>query len=70
MPVKNIDYTKCNSCMRCFHICPMDVFAAVSRQVYIAWQEDCMCCYLCEIECPKDAIYVDPQRSQAKPFPW
>ncbi len=56
--------------MRCFHICPMDVFAAVSRQVYIAWQEDCMCCYLCEIECPKDAIYVDPQRSQAKPFPW
>jgi NAD-dependent dihydropyrimidine dehydrogenase PreA subunit len=29
-----------------------------------------MCCYLCEIECPEEAIYVDPQRSQPKPFPW
>jgi len=70
MPVKAIDYTRCSACLQCYNICPMDVFDVVSRQAYIAWQKDCMCCFLCEMECPEEAIYVDPERSQPKPFPW
>ena len=70
MAVKSIDYSRCKNCMHCYLICPMDIYGVVSGQVYIAWPEDCMCCYLCELECPEDAIYVEPHRSQAKPFPW
>ena len=42
----------------------------VTRGEYLNDQEWVMCCYLCELECPEEAIYVDPQRSQPKPFPW
>ena len=48
----------------------MDVFRSVGRVVYPAYPEDCMCCYLCEQECPVDAIYVHPSRPKARPTPW
>ena len=43
----------------------MDVFrrAELKPRVYIKYPEDCMCCYLCELDCPDDAIYVSPYRS-------
>ncbi len=70
MTVERIDYGKCIDCLRCWQICPMDVYRLAGRQVYIAYPDDCMCCYLCELECPTEAITVNPQRGQAKPFPW
>ncbi|MFC1979922.1 ferredoxin family protein [Chloroflexota bacterium] len=70
MVIEGIDYSRCNSCSRCWQICPMDVFRLAGKEVYIAYHEDCMCCYLCECECPVEAITVDPKRGQPKPFPW
>ena len=70
MTVKRIDYTKCSGCLRCFEVCPMDVFRQAGREIYIAYQDDCMCCYLCELECPEDAVYVNPKRSLPLTFPW
>ena len=70
MTVEKVDYSKCTSCLWCYEICPMDVYRTAGRHVYIAYPDDCMCCYLCELECPTEAITVNPQRGQAKPFPW
>ena len=70
MTVEHIDYEKCTACLWCYKICPMDVYRTVGKEVYIAYPDDCMCCYLCELECPVEAIDVSPRRGQAKPFPW
>lgn len=70
MTVELIDYQKCSGCLRCWQICPMDVYRVAGRQPYIAYSRDCMCCYLCELECPEEAVYVDPGRGRPKPLPW
>ncbi|WP_131786943.1 4Fe-4S dicluster domain-containing protein [Protofrankia symbiont of Coriaria ruscifolia] len=50
--------TKCNICVR---VCPTNVFDAVAGEVpVIARQEDCQTCFMCEIYCPVDALFVDP----------
>jgi len=46
----------------------MDVFrreAAAGRYV-IAYPDDCMTCFTCEIDCPEDAITVAPWRAQRR----
>jgi NAD-dependent dihydropyrimidine dehydrogenase PreA subunit len=70
MTVEHIDYQKCTACQWCYKICPMDVYRTAGKEVYIAYPDDCMCCYLCELECPAEAIHVSPRRGQSKPFPW
>lgn len=70
MAIERIDDQKCTLCRKCLDVCPMDVFRSVGRVVYPAYPEDCMCCYLCELECPVDAIYVHPSRAKARPTPW
>lgn len=70
MTVKHIDYEKCSACLRCVDICPMDVFQRIGRLPYIAYQKDCMVCFLCELECKKEAIYVDPARAWKKVIPY
>lgn len=70
MAVEHIDYDKCSQCLKCSRICPMDIYRVAGRRVYIAYPLDCMCCYLCELECPQEAIYVNPRRGQPKPLPW
>ncbi|MBI4320144.1 MAG: ferredoxin family protein [Chloroflexi bacterium] len=62
MAVERIDYDKCNDCGICYDVCPMDVFRTVGRNVYIAYHDDCMTCYLCSTYCAKDAVYVGPER--------
>ena len=70
MPVKRIDRTKCTLCGNCALVCPLDVFQKMGRFVYIAYPEDCMTCFLCEIECPAGAIYVSPERGMQKILPY
>jgi len=48
----------------------MDVYRLAGKEVYIAYQADCMSCYLCELLCPQQAIHVSPERGQPKPLPW
>ena len=71
MVVKYINYEECTHCLKCWRICPMDVYRVwPDNTVSIAYPKDCMCCYLCDVECPKGAIYIDPRRGQLKTFPW
>ncbi len=70
MGVKKIDYEKCNDCEVCYDICPMDVFRKVGSTVFIASPNDCMVCYLCEIYCKQDAVYVSPERAKPIPLPY
>jgi len=48
----------------------MDVIRTAGKRVYLAYPEDCMSCFLCELECPTEAIHVSPKRTRVKPMPW
>jgi NAD-dependent dihydropyrimidine dehydrogenase PreA subunit len=68
--IERIDESLCNGCGRCDKACPMDVIYPVEGAplVEIRYKEDCMTCYNCELECPTNAVYVDPftgERPQA-----
>lgn len=68
--IEKIDYNKCNSCGTCFDTCPMDCFRTIGNKVYIAYQKDCMCCYLCELYCPAQALFVSPERGRPVSLPF
>ncbi len=70
MAVERIDYEACTDCGRCYETCPLDVYDRVGRTYYIAHQKDCMTCFLCEIDCPQDAIYIGPERSRPVVLPY
>ena len=68
--IERIDYDKCTNCDICYDICPMDCFGKIGNLVYIAYPHDCMCCYLCELHCCDDALYVSPERGRPIPLPY
>jgi len=70
--VLKIDENLCNGCKICFDICPMDVFRMDEDRgkAFIKYQRECQSCFLCEVECPKGAIYVTPYRERKLPMPW
>ncbi len=70
MSIQKIDREKCALCGLCFQICPLDVFGKIGRFVFIAHPEDCMTCFLCELECPEGAILVGPERGMEKILPY
>ena len=52
---------RCTTCNACVTVCPTNVFdtAADGRPV-IARQADCQTCFMCELYCKADALYVAP----------
>ena len=78
MGIRKIDTTLCNGCGICVAICPMDVLRLYSfttdkgevKKAYIKYIRDCQSCFLCELECPQDAIYVTPFRERRAVLPW
>jgi len=69
--IAKIDPTSCNGCGICVEVCPTDVIrmdAGGSMKAVIRYYENCMTCYNCEIECPENAIYVEPFRKPIKPI--
>jgi NAD-dependent dihydropyrimidine dehydrogenase PreA subunit len=56
---------RCIECDKCVQACPTDVFDAVpGAPLVIARQSDCQTCFMCELYCPVDALYVDPDCRQ------
>ncbi len=70
MAVESIDYDACSDCGECYETCPLDVYDRAGSTYYIAHHDDCMACFLCEIDCPQDAIYISPKRSRPVVLPY
>lgn len=50
---------RCTQCNACVQVCPTNVFDAVpGSQPVIARQTDCQTCYMCELYCRADALFV------------
>lgn len=59
--IEIVSASRCILCDICVKVCPANVFDRVAGAApRIARQDDCQTCFLCEINCPTDALYVDP----------
>ena len=58
--IEIIDAERCTSCDICVSACPTNVFDKTDGRPVIARQGDCQTCFLCELYCPEDALYVSP----------
>lgn len=59
--IELVSAERCIQCDICVAACPDNVFDAVKDGVpVIARQDDCQTCFLCELFCPVDALYVSP----------
>ncbi|WP_312794868.1 ferredoxin family protein [Tianweitania sp.] len=59
--IELVSDTRCIECNICVKACPDNVFDAVpSKPPVIARKADCQTCFLCELYCPADALYVSP----------
>ncbi|MEC2078176.1 ferredoxin family protein [Metabacillus fastidiosus] len=60
--IEIINTTKCVECNICVSVCPTNVFDKVENDTpIIARQTDCQTCFMCELYCPADALYVAPE---------
>lgn len=55
-----IDYNTCNGCKECYDVCPLDIIAWDEEKdmPYVAYPDECQLCFLCQEECPEEAIEV------------
>ncbi len=55
---------RCNQCGDCVTVCPTNVLALTERQPRIADPFACQTCFMCELYCSEDTLYVhpDPER--------
>jgi formate hydrogenlyase subunit 6/NADH:ubiquinone oxidoreductase subunit I len=59
--IELISQAKCVSCGLCVSVCPTGVFEQEKGEVpVIARKDDCQTCFMCEVYCPVDAMYVAP----------
>lgn len=56
----------CTACNACVEVCPSNVFEPVANGApIIARQADCQTCFMCELYCRSDALYVHPDSDNA-----
>lgn len=59
--IEIVSESKCIQCNLCVSVCPTNVFDKVVDGIpVIARQSDCQTCFMCELYCPADALYVAP----------
>lgn len=59
--IEIVSASRCTGCNICVHACPTNVFEAqAGGPPRIARQQDCQTCFMCELYCPVDALYVAP----------
>ncbi|MBV8621102.1 MAG: ferredoxin family protein [Curvibacter sp.] len=59
--IEFISTQRCTGCNICVQVCPTAVFEAVPQdRPRLARQTDCQTCFMCELYCPEDALYVSP----------
>lgn len=62
--IELIRETACTACNRCVQVCPTRVFDKTGGIPVIARREDCQTCFMCELYCPVDALYVAPEAEE------
>lgn len=63
--IELISSALCIACDRCVEVCPTQVFDAVGGGIpVIARPDSCQTCFMCELYCPVDAMYVHPFADQ------
>lgn len=65
--IEVIDAERCTSCDICVNVCPTNVFDKTDGIPVIARQDDCQTCFLCELYCPEDALWVSPSPMRSSP---
>jgi NAD-dependent dihydropyrimidine dehydrogenase PreA subunit len=59
--IELVSESRCIQCNLCVSVCPTNVFESVAgKPPQIARQSDCQTCFICEVYCPVDALYVAP----------
>src|ERR1700721_3091566 len=59
--IELVSAARCIKCDACVDVCPDDVFDRTpGGNPAIARLDDCQTCFLCELYCPVDALYVSP----------
>ncbi len=59
---------RCTGCGDCVAACPTHVLdLGDNRRPVIARQDQCQTCFLCELYCERDAIYVGPDQRGPEP---
>lgn len=51
---------RCTDCGACVEVCPANVLDQGAGLPVLARVEDCQTCFMCELYCRADAIYVAP----------
>jgi NAD-dependent dihydropyrimidine dehydrogenase PreA subunit len=65
--IELVSAERCTACNICVRACPTQVFDAVPGGIpVIARQDDCQTCFMCELYCPEDALFVAPQADTAE----
>jgi NAD-dependent dihydropyrimidine dehydrogenase PreA subunit len=59
--IELLSESRCTGCNLCVRVCPTNVFQAQAGGIpTIARADDCQTCFMCELYCPVDALYVSP----------
>jgi NAD-dependent dihydropyrimidine dehydrogenase PreA subunit len=60
---------RCIACGQCVSACPTHVFDTQENgRPVIARANQCQTCFLCELYCAQDAIYVGPDQTRQEPI--
>ena len=59
---------RCTNCGKCVEVCPTNVLdPSQAGPPILARVEDCQTCFMCELHCRADAIYVAPDCDRRVP---
>ena len=72
MAIERVDLELCDGCGICVDSCCADVLRIDEKtnKAVIKYPEDCFLCLICELDCPKHAIYVSPSKNMPAALAW
>lgn len=69
--IEILSQDRCVNCNQCVSVCPTNVFDPATEDggvPAIARKSDCQSCFMCELYCPTDALFVSPFAEQEAEF--